>query len=84
MFESSSLAFYMAPIAVTLCFGLAFATGLVLLVIPALLTLLEASREQINRRAGKLAAGLRTQATWLLTNTPLNSQSDSPSERPPF
>ncbi|MEM8769905.1 MAG: hypothetical protein AAGE43_20910, partial [Pseudomonadota bacterium] len=43
MFESSSLAFYMAPIAVTLCFGLAFATGLVLIVIPALLTLLEAS-----------------------------------------
>lgn len=42
MFESSSLAFYMAPIAVTLCFGLAFATLLVLIVIPALITLLEA------------------------------------------
>jgi predicted RND superfamily exporter protein len=41
MFETSSLAFYMAPIAVTLCFGLALATGLVLLVIPALILLLE-------------------------------------------
>ncbi len=52
MFESSSLAFYMAPIAVTLCFGLAFATLLVLIVIPALLTLLEASH-------GHTAEGVR-------------------------
>jgi len=41
MFVSSTLAFMVAPIAVTLCFGLAFATGLVLFVIPALLVLLE-------------------------------------------
>ena len=47
MFESSSLAFYMAPIAVTLCFGLAFATLLVLIVIPALLTLLEAGHDHV-------------------------------------
>ncbi len=52
MFESSSLAFYMSPIAVTLCFGLAFATLLVLIVIPALITLLEASH-------GHLAEGVR-------------------------
>ena len=41
MFESSSLSMYVTPIAVTLCFGLALATGLVLLVIPALILLLE-------------------------------------------
>ncbi len=64
MFESSSLAFYMAPIAVTLCFGLAFATLLVLIVIPALLTLLEAShghladqlRQFLNTARAELAA----------------------------
>ena len=90
MFESSSLAFYMAPIAVTLCFGLAFATGLVLLVIPALLTLLEASRERINHQAGKVATGLRTQVQQLLTDsaagTPVDSRAESfinsPSSRP--
>jgi multidrug efflux pump subunit AcrB len=48
MFESSSLAFYMAPIAVTLCFGLAFATLLVLIVIPALLVLLESGSDQLS------------------------------------
>ena len=48
MFETSTLAFMVAPIAVTLCFGLGFATGLVLFVIPALILLLEklASRIQ--------------------------------------
>ena len=47
MFETSTLSFYVAPIAVTLCFGLAFATLLVLLVIPALLLLLESMRTRI-------------------------------------
>jgi multidrug efflux pump subunit AcrB len=47
IFETSSLAFYMAPIAVTLSFGLAFATLLVLLVIPALLLLLEGARDRV-------------------------------------
>jgi multidrug efflux pump subunit AcrB len=62
MFESSSLAFYMAPIAVTLCFGLAFATLLVLIVIPALLTLLEAVRARFNRTAEDAADALKTLA----------------------
>jgi multidrug efflux pump subunit AcrB len=44
MFESFSLAMYIVPIAITLCFGLAFATLLVLLVIPALIVMLEDSR----------------------------------------
>jgi len=41
IFVTSSLAMYVAPIAVTICFGLSFATLLVLLVIPALILLLE-------------------------------------------
>jgi multidrug efflux pump subunit AcrB len=48
MFETSSLAFYVAPIAVTICFGLAFATTLVLLVIPALIVLLEALKTKVS------------------------------------
>ncbi|MCB1646912.1 MAG: efflux RND transporter permease subunit [Pseudomonadales bacterium] len=41
MFETFSLAMYMVPIAITLCFGLAFATVLVLIVVPALVILIE-------------------------------------------
>ena len=41
MFESSTLAMYMVPIAITICFGLAFSTFLVLLVVPALIILIE-------------------------------------------
>jgi multidrug efflux pump subunit AcrB len=44
MFETFSLAMYMVPIAITLCFGLAFATLLVLLVIPSLIILIESIR----------------------------------------
>ena len=43
MFEPSSLALYISPIAVTIVFGLAFATALVLLVVPALLLLVDAA-----------------------------------------
>jgi hypothetical protein len=57
MFETSTLAFYMAPIAVTLCFGLAFATVLVLLVIPALLLLLEGRRRSSADRSPSLLQG---------------------------
>ena len=41
MFEASTLAIYMVPIAITVCFGLAFATLLVLLVVPALVIMIE-------------------------------------------
>jgi len=41
MFEASTLAMYMVPIAITICFGLAFSTFLVLLVVPALIILIE-------------------------------------------
>ncbi len=54
MFESSSLAFYVAPIAVTLCFGLAFATLLVLIVIPALIVLLEDGNRHLKTHARQL------------------------------
>lgn len=47
MFETSSLEIYVAPIAVTLCFGLAFATTLVLLVIPAMIVLLETAHTKL-------------------------------------
>ncbi len=46
MFETSTLAFYVAPIAVTICFGLALATLLVLVVVPALIVLLEGARRR--------------------------------------
>lgn len=54
MFETSTLAFYVAPIAVTLCFGLAFATSLVLLVVPALILLLEGGRDRLVRVIGRV------------------------------
>jgi multidrug efflux pump subunit AcrB len=47
MFETSSLSFMVAPIAVTICFGLAFATALVLIVIPALIVLLESVKQKV-------------------------------------
>ena len=49
MFETSTLSIYTAPIAVTICFGLSFATLLVLVVIPALILLLEHGKTRIQR-----------------------------------
>ena len=49
MFENFSLAIYMVPIAVTLCFGLAFGTLLVLLVVPALIVIIERSKLVFSR-----------------------------------
>lgn len=54
MFETSSLAFYVAPIAVTICFGLAFATVLVLIVIPALILLLEGMHAKLTTTARQI------------------------------
>ena len=47
MFANSSMAMYYAPIAVTICFGLVFATLLVLLVIPAMVLLLEGLKQRL-------------------------------------
>ena len=49
IFETSTLQMYVAPIAVTLCFGLAFATALVLLVIPAMVLLLESAKHRASQ-----------------------------------
>jgi multidrug efflux pump subunit AcrB len=50
MFETSTLSMYVTPIAITLCFGLAFATLLVLVVIPALILLLEGLHDRLAAR----------------------------------
>ncbi|MCZ6870272.1 MAG: efflux RND transporter permease subunit [Gammaproteobacteria bacterium] len=47
MFETSSLAMYIVPIAATICFGLAFATLLVLFVVPALIVLAESAKYRL-------------------------------------
>lgn len=49
MFETFSLALYIVPIAITLCFGLAFSTLLVLLVIPALIVMIENAKLGLRR-----------------------------------
>lgn len=54
MFETFSLAMYMVPIAITICFGLAFATLLVLLVVPALIVLIESASHMAGRGLGRL------------------------------
>ena len=59
MFETSSMAFYMAPIAVTICFGLAFATLLVLIVIPALILLLETLKSRLHAFSQRLVTQAR-------------------------
>ncbi len=51
MFETSTLAMYFAPIAVTICFGLSLATLLVLIVVPALILLLEQLKSRVAARA---------------------------------
>lgn len=57
MFEQFSLAIYMVPIAITLVFGLAFATLLVLLVVPALIVMIE----RIKNRLGRLKTATQAQ-----------------------
>ena len=60
IFATSSLSFYVAPIAVTICFGLAFATALVLIVIPALIVLLEALKQHVNQFRTQLLGNVPT------------------------
>ncbi len=47
LLEHSSLALFFSPIAITLCFGLSFATVLVLIVIPTMLLILERGKERL-------------------------------------
>jgi multidrug efflux pump subunit AcrB len=53
MFETASLAAMIIPIAVTICFGLSFATLLILLVIPAYILLLEQFKTRISHLVPK-------------------------------
>jgi multidrug efflux pump subunit AcrB len=53
MFETASLAAMIIPIAVTICFGLSFATLLILLVIPAYILLLEQLKTRISHLVPK-------------------------------
>ena len=57
MFETSSLAAMITPIAVTICFGLAFATLLILLVIPAFILLLEQLKTRVSHLLPQSAEG---------------------------
>lgn len=50
LFETSLQAQFLIPMAVTICFGLAFSTVLVLIVIPALLSLLDSLRTGLSAR----------------------------------
>jgi len=56
MFETFSLAMYMVPIAITICFGLAFATLLVLLVVPALIVMIESSTSKFHSTLSAMVA----------------------------
>lgn len=56
LFETSSIGIFIVPIAVTLCFGLAFATLLVLLVVPSLILLIEAARMRVTGGLARLLA----------------------------
>ncbi|MEM1434532.1 MAG: efflux RND transporter permease subunit, partial [Pseudomonadota bacterium] len=76
LFTSSSLSMYVTPIAITLCFGLAFATLLVLIVIPALLLLLERGKA----RAGRRMAGVLAMARAALP-TPNSTVTTEPDNR---
>ncbi len=60
MFETFSLALYMVPIAITLCFGLAFSTLLVLLVIPALIVIIEDKKLLAENILGRYVSGTVT------------------------
>lgn len=66
MFETFSLALYMVPIAITLCFGLAFATMLVLLVVPALIVLIESATDNLKSLLSQ--SGARTSAGGVHTS----------------
>ena len=68
MFETFSLAMYMVPIAITICFGLSFATLLILLVIPALIILIEDSRSGLKQFNKGLLARIKTTEHNLTTS----------------
>lgn len=62
LFETSLQAQFLIPMAVSMCFGLGFATILVLLVIPSILSLIEGAGERL-RREPAAATALKTPYT---------------------
>ena len=77
IFETSSMDFYVAPIAITLCFGLAFATLLVLLVIPAFLLLLETGRNHFARVGARITQFLPNIPARLATESATSSAKEN-------
>ncbi|MEM9623555.1 MAG: efflux RND transporter permease subunit, partial [Pseudomonadota bacterium] len=69
MFETSTLSMYVAPIAVTVCFGLTFATVLVLLVIPAMILLLEQGKQRATELSAKLSKKLMSKRNAVTSQT---------------
>ncbi|MGD8939146.1 MAG: efflux RND transporter permease subunit [Gammaproteobacteria bacterium] len=57
LFETSLQAQFLIPMAVTICFGLAFSTLLVLLVMPAFLSVLESLRARVKLQAASASEG---------------------------
>ncbi len=67
LFETSMQAQFLKPMAVSLVFGLLFGTGLILLVVPAMLMIIEEQRDRTEHLARILAPGNwgnLLQATW--------------------
>jgi len=60
LFETSSIGLFIVPIAVTLSFGLAFATLLVLLVVPALILLIAGAHQRLRALLGNAFRSSRT------------------------
>jgi len=60
LFETSLQAQFLIPMAVSISFGLAFATVLVLLVVPAVLSLIEGAISRMPTRTGKVLAGTKS------------------------
>jgi multidrug efflux pump subunit AcrB len=79
IFEPSSLAVYIAPIAVTIVFGLALATLLVLLVVPALILLIEDAGDGLRAGARGVLARTRTALGRRLVHDTTQGRTPDPS-----
>ncbi len=73
LFESSLQAQFLKPMAVSLVFGLLFGTGLILLVVPAMLMLIEEQRDRFHGLGRNLAPhnwGTLLQRAWRFDPSP--------------
>jgi multidrug efflux pump subunit AcrB len=77
LFESSLQAQFLKPMAVSLVFGLLFGTGLILLVVPAMLMLIEEQRDRFHGLSQQLAShnwGNLLQRAWRFDPTHYRQQ----------